>query len=129
MLDFTGMEFSIKLEDISKFEHLMYMDWIKFMKIVETAITLLSPYTSLDPEKKDDNLLLISKDYGNNHYYLIRNVSRLVSSQLALREHAKYLCEDCLVHFSNEQKLKAHQEYDCRYVLAKIPTTDLKKNQ
>nr|WP_253308882.1 DNA polymerase [Rickettsia endosymbiont of Ceutorhynchus assimilis] len=134
-LDFTGMEFPIKLKDISKFEQLNNISinvygldnaYENGRNIIEVVGPL---YFTQSRKANHVNLLLISNDSGDSHYCLIRNMSRLISSQLSKHDRQKYLCDGCLMYFSTEQKLKTHQEHDCAHVSVKLPTTDLKKNK
>ena len=51
------------------------------------------------------DLLLIEK-----HYVLIRNLSRLVRSQVTSREHAHYVCRRCLHFCTSAEILEKHME-------------------
>ena len=97
----------------------------------KNTIEVVGPlyFSSSHNKNRHANLLLISNDSGNNHYCLIRNMSRLLSSQINCSHNAKYLCDGCLVYFTSEQKLNDHQMFDCGHVVAKCPTTNLKKNK
>lgn len=60
------------------------------------------------------NLLLISDGgfaTGAMHYCVIKNISRLLSSQVSGHEKSKSFCLRCLNHFPNEEKLSIHEEY------------------
>ncbi|CAG9769728.1 unnamed protein product [Ceutorhynchus assimilis] len=134
-LDFTGLEFPIKLKDVGKFEQLnnISINVYGLDEVYENGrniIEVVGPlYFTLSRKARHVNLLLISDDFGNTHYYLIRNMSRLISSQLSKHKEAKHLCDGCLLYFPTEQKLKAHQEHDCGHVSVKLPTIDSKKNK
>ena len=56
------------------------------------------------------NLLLIS-DGEAMHYCVIKNISRLLSSQVSFHEKSTSFCLRCLNHFPNEEKLSIHEEY------------------
>ena len=58
------------------------------------------------------NLLLISKK-ERQHYCLINNISRLLSSQTPDRHGKKIFCLRCLNSFSKQQSLDEHQ-YWCK---------------
>ena len=49
------------------------------------------------------------------HYVWIKDLSRLVSTQLLKRYHKHYICDRCLHYFRTEEKLAAH-ENDCKKV-------------
>ena len=65
---------------------------------------------SEDPEV---NLLLISEGDGdaNNHYCWIKDLSRLLSSQVNNRNGKVFFCKMCLNSFKSEGSLKKHLEY------------------
>ena len=52
------------------------------------------------------NLLLIQK-----HYCVIKNISRLLTSQVSKHNESKVYCLSCLNHFPNKEKLSIHEEY------------------
>ena len=56
------------------------------------------------------NLLLIS-DGERQHYCLIKNMSRLLSSQTGNRQHEKYFCMRCLNSFHSQDSLNKHIEF------------------
>ncbi|XP_065639613.1 uncharacterized protein LOC136072342 [Hydra vulgaris] len=56
------------------------------------------------------DLLLISND-ETNHYCLIKNLSRLLSSQTSKNEHEMFYCRNCLLGFSTEESLYKHKLY------------------
>ena len=56
------------------------------------------------------NLLLISDD-EKQHYCLIKDMSRLLSSQKSKNEHKKLFCLKCLNHFGTRKLLDKHEEY------------------
>ena len=56
------------------------------------------------------NLLLISSD-EKQHYCLIKDTSRLSSSQISKNEHKKFFCLRCLNPFGSEELLDSHTEY------------------
>lgn len=45
-----------------------------------------------------------------SHYCWIKNLSRLVSSQLNAHGHKNYICDRCLNYFEFEKKLNEHAE-------------------
>ena len=78
------------------------------------------------PKKVHVNLLIIDDDNGNSHYCYIKNLSRLIGSQLSKNRKKKYLCDGCLVYFSTSDKLKEHKQYDCNHIRVNLPTKKLK---
>ena len=83
---------------------------------------------SFHPLRKSDNtdrkhkirLMLIEKD-GVKHYCLIKNISRLLSSQVFNNHHGEhYFCDCCLNVFWCEEALNKHLEYCSKHEAVKI---------
>ena len=64
-------------------------------------------------------LMLIEKD-GVLHYCLVKNDSRLLSSQVSKHNGKKYFCDRCLNPFWCEQSLNKHLEYCSNHEAVKI---------
>ncbi|KAJ8909922.1 hypothetical protein NQ315_017226 [Exocentrus adspersus] len=71
----------------------------------------------------------LSDEEGNNHYCLISDLSRLVSSQKSKHLGKIYFCDGCLQSFSTINHLKQHEKNDCNHLCTKIPTTYPKLNK
>ncbi|XP_065664740.1 uncharacterized protein LOC136086372 [Hydra vulgaris] len=56
------------------------------------------------------DLLLISNG-ETNHYCLIKNLSKLLSSQTSNKHCKKYYCRNCLLGFNSEERLSNHKSY------------------
>ncbi|EFA09106.1 hypothetical protein TcasGA2_TC015228 [Tribolium castaneum] len=133
-LDFTDISFPVKLTDIFKFEALnnisvnVYGTEQRFDHEKGKWVSdIIGPFY-LTSKKRDIhvNLLLIVDDERMiKHYCLISNISRLISSQLSKHNHAKFICNGCLLFFSSEQKLVKHRKYACNEVVTTLPTSDL----
>jgi hypothetical protein len=137
-LDFTGISFPVKLSDIPKFEMLnnisvnVYGTELKFDKIKDRWFSeIIGPfYLTSQQRKLHVNLLLIVDDEKMvSHYCLIRNLSRLVSSQFSKNAHAKFICNGCLLFFSTEKRLLEHCKHACNEVVTKLTTSDLITNK
>ena len=70
------------------------------------------------------DLLLIEED-GKKHYYLIKNLSRLLSKQVTKHDGALVFCRRCLNHFPNNEKLEVHKEYCARKECVKIEMPEM----
>ncbi|XP_025268670.1 uncharacterized protein LOC112639336, partial [Camponotus floridanus] len=69
----------------------------------------------LSQQKRDKHInLLYVKDSNNSvgHFVWIKNLSRLVSSQLSKKDHKKYVYDRCLHYFGSDDKLQSHT-VDC----------------
>ena len=74
------------------------------------------------------DLLLIEEDV-KEHYCLIKNLSRLLSKQVAEDEKPKVFCRRCLNHFPNNEKLEVHKEYCSRKECVKIEMPAIKTDK
>ena len=75
----------------------------------------ISKYTDRTPI----NLLMIS-DGEKTHYCLIKNMSRLLSSQTSKTEHVQHFCLSCLNPFHSKESLSKHLEYCNEHEAVKI---------
>ncbi|XP_071581344.1 uncharacterized protein [Temnothorax nylanderi] len=80
--------------------------------------------------KKHVNLLYVQDPRDNNvgHFAWIKNLSRLVSSQLSKHAGRKYICDRCLHYFSSSDKLQSHT-VECRKInkcAIRLPSEDNK---
>ena len=57
---------------------------------------------------------------GVNHYCLVKNLSRLLSSQVSKHDGKKYFCKRCLNRFSSQKALDKHEEYCGNHEAVKI---------
>ncbi|XP_070168291.1 uncharacterized protein [Polyergus mexicanus] len=122
VLNLQNIEFPMTLSQIKKFE--LYNDisinvyCIEKEKEKENNIIPIR----LSEQKKDRhvNLLYIQDSQDLGHFAWIKNLSRLVSSQLSKRNGQKYICDRyvylikiCLHYFGSDDKLQSHI-VDCR---------------
>ena len=99
-LNFKGIDFPVKLKDITKFENqnsnlpgINVFSVNDNNKIYPLRLFQKDCQTSID-------LFLFSKD-ENMHYCLIKNFSRLVRSQITSDTNSKiHICKKCLTHFT-----------------------------
>ncbi len=62
-----------------------------------------------DNEMQNDKFINLFL-HDDNHYCVVKNLGRLVSSQLSNHGHKKHLCLSCMNGFSANEILKTHQE-------------------
>ena len=151
VLNFTGMNFPVKLRDISKFEELnnisvnVYGLESRFDNN-EIKYEVVGPLRYASKKlQKHVNLLLVTKDCNvkdddddgesehvcddncvKNHYCWISDLSRLVSSQISNHHDKLYFCDGCLIHFISPSALMLHQKNDCKHIFTLTPSTDVK---
>ncbi|EZA49497.1 hypothetical protein X777_12309 [Ooceraea biroi] len=72
------------------------------------------PLRLADEMDKHANLLYVQdpRDNSLGHFACIKNLSRLVSSQINKQNGQKYICDRCLHYFYTKEKLEAHT-MDC----------------
>jgi len=92
VLNFDDIEFPMTLKNIGKFEHLNNMS-INVYGIKEQKILPLQ--LANNKREKHVNLLYVQDPRNDNidHFTLINNLSRLVSSQLSKHNGKKYICD------------------------------------
>ncbi|XP_067211627.1 uncharacterized protein [Linepithema humile] len=103
VLNLCGIEFPVTLPQISKFEKLNAIS----VNVFTTEDSKIVPLRLADDKKeKHVNLLYVRKN-NDAHFVCIKNLSRLVSSQLS-----KHANKKCLHYFYTQEKLSAHS-IDC----------------
>lgn len=93
VLKLQDIEFPVTLKDIGKFEHLN--DVSINVYTIEEHKTIV-PIRLTDQEKdKHVNLLYMPDQHDEQigHFLYIKNLSRLVSSQVNKKEHKKHICD------------------------------------
>ena len=116
-LNMEGIEYPVILKDINKFEK----------QNPSISITVFGYDQNVYPLKNSDNtdrehkikLMLIEKDEVN-HYCLIKNLSRLLSSQVSNHNGKHHFCDRCLNSFLCEKSLNKHLEYCSNHEAVKI---------
>ena len=105
-LTFSDIDFPMKLSDITKFEkqNNIYVNVYGYEK--DTVYPL-----RFSKNRDVVDLLLISSA-ENNHYCLIKDLSRLVSMQASKHKTKIFLCRNCMQHFNKDDDLTKHEE-DC----------------
>ncbi|KYN09254.1 hypothetical protein ALC57_18634 [Trachymyrmex cornetzi] len=111
VLNLAGIEFPMILKDIQKFEQLNAMS-INVYGIGNKQILPLR--LTSDKKEKHINLLYLQDPRDDNvgHFAWIKNLSRLVSSQLSKVKNKKFFCDRCLHYFGSRERLQLHT-IDC----------------
>ena len=108
-LNMDGIEYPVSLEAINKFENHNPTISITVFGYKEKGVHPLRNSNNMDREHKI-RFMLIEKD-GVLHYCLVKNVSRLLSSQVSKHKEKSYFCDRCLNPFWCEKSLNKHLEY------------------
>lgn len=134
-LNLDDIQFPMKLEDIKKFEvnNNMSINVYGIERVVRgenSNYEIVGPlHYSKNKQLIHINLLLLSDNSGKTHYCWIKDMSRLLLSQINRNKSKKYFCDGCLQYFYSQGKLNVHQKEDCNFICTKIPTTNLKINK
>ena len=113
--DWKDLSFPVKLKDIGKFEQNnpgISLNVFGYEKNVY-------PLRVSKVKGKAVDLLLISEE-DKQHYCVVKNLSRLLSSQFDSHEHESFVCRRCLNHFTSEERLKTQLEICSQKDLVKI---------
>ena len=106
-LNMEGIEYPVSLKDIDKFEKQNPSISITVLGYEDKSVYVLR--NSENTNREHDVVLLLIE--GVNHYYLIKDLSRLLSSQVSKHHGKKYFCKRCLNPFNNQKALDKHKEY------------------
>lgn len=113
-IDFSGIEFPVKLENIDEFIASNHDININVFGIsAEDNKTIVGPlFSSARKSTYNINLLLLT-DGERSHYCWIRDLSKLASRQKKSRRDRHFYCQICLLAFNSEEQLKKHEEHGC----------------
>ena len=100
-LNMRGINFPVKLQAIEKFEKQNPVT----INVFGFEGEIYPLRISKDRSREPINLLLIS-DGKKEHYCLIKDMSRLLSSQTNNYQHRNHFCLRCLNPFATEKSLK-----------------------
>ena len=109
-LNMEGIEYHVSLKDLNKFEK----------QNPNIAITVLGyNRKSVYPLRNSDNaykrehniILMLIKEEGIHHYCLVKNLSRLLASQVSKAKRKEYFCTRCFNTFRSQEVLFKHLEY------------------
>ena len=109
LYDVTDLNFPISLQQISKFEKLNNISVSVYGYEDKTIYPLRVSIETYENDRHVELLLYIKDDVS--HYTLIRNFSRLVSSQVSKHNGVMHFCRFCLHGFSRPDLLSKHLPY------------------
>ncbi|KAJ8672229.1 hypothetical protein QAD02_003488 [Eretmocerus hayati] len=127
-LNMEGMSYPVKIHQIRDFENqneisvnvfgLERNDIIPFYKTMKEKEKHCDLLLLEEEEETGDELLM------NSHYVLIKDLSRLVSSNLSRDKAKKYICHACLNYFPDASRLEDHKKLcdhmnECRIIVPK----------
>ncbi|XP_047515259.1 uncharacterized protein LOC125056273 [Pieris napi] len=129
-LKFGNIKFPVKLKDIHKIESLNNISinvfGLEYNEQRKKHCIVGPLYFTKNKMQTHINLLYLTQG-KIGHYCYIKNMSRLISSQVSKSKEAIYLCDFCLQYFSTSERLNNHQKNDCRHICTQIPSVDKNK--
>ncbi|KAJ8971980.1 hypothetical protein NQ317_010076 [Molorchus minor] len=122
VLNVERIEFPMTLPQITKFEKNNSIS----VNVFGLEMNLKSKF-SVAPVQDDEQEVEIKY-----HYCYIKNLSRLLSSQLSKDTYKKLFCDRCLNYFSSQDKLNEHTEYceklnDCKRTMFNLKISFIRK--
>lgn len=113
-LDFSNIEFPVKVKDISKFEEQNNLT-VNVYSYDDEKKNVYPVYVSSDSPIGDQsqdrhiNLFLHSESEEKSHYCYIKNFSALMAHKTK-HDGTKFFCMRCLQHFNSKTTLTEHTE-------------------
>ena len=113
-----GIEYPVSLKDIDKFEN---QNPTVSITVFGYERKIVYPLRNSGNTDRGRNIILILiKEEGVNHYCLVKNLSRLLSSQVSKHKEKHHFCMRCLNAFWTYKSLNKHQEYCSKHEAVKI---------
>ncbi|XP_071055118.1 uncharacterized protein [Onthophagus taurus] len=127
VLNLQGITFPISVRDIVKVEKLNNLSINVYELVKESKGYSVEGPIYFTKQRRDIHInLLYLYESGKAHFVLIKNLSRLISSQVTHHGHSIHICDGCLTRFSSAEHLTAHQINDCNHTKTVVPSTNLK---
>lgn len=117
--DWNGIKFPVQLDKISVFEKNNRDYAINVFGYDNKNEVYPLRISNNDDRKETVNLLFMSNN-ETNHYCWVKDMSRLLSSQVSSHEHVRYFCERCINSFKTKEGLNKHVVYCKQHDAVKI---------
>ena len=109
-LNTKGITFPMKVKDITKFENLN--PDLPGINVFSNDGMTIYPLREVKKDCKNTIDLFLYEEDGKFHYSLIKNLSRLIRSQITTRtDEAIQICKRCFSYFTKEELLDNHIKY------------------
>lgn len=127
-LDFTNIDFPVKLTQIKRFENQndISVNVFGYDKIGKNYEIIGPLYHTSEKRRIHINLLLFNEG-DVRHYCVVKDLGKLVGGQLSKRGHRKYICDGCFIYFNSTEKLDEHLQNGCNKIRVDLPI-GFKKN-
>ena len=126
---YKPFENKIKDDDIKYPMTLYQIDKVEEMNNISINVYIVKDENKINLHhitKKKRNVhvnMLLIEEKDKHHYCLIRNKSRLMSSQVSKHNGKKFFCDQCTSHFQSAKALNKHEEL---FHEAKLTKDDIK---
>ena len=117
-LNMEGIEYPVSLKDIDKFERQNPSISITVLGYEGKSVCIHR--NSNNTNREHDVILILIEKEGVSHYCLVKNLSRLLSSQVSNHREKHHFCLRCLNSFWTHKSLNKHLEYCSNHEAVKI---------
>ena len=107
--NWDGLTFPVDLKQIDRFEKQNPTISVNVFGYEKKKVTILRKSETYKRENIVDLLLINEGEV--QHYCVIKNLSRLISSQYNKHQKKKYICRGCINMFNFEDSLEKHIKY------------------
>lgn len=124
----TNEEFAFPMDllKIKRFEQTNQHISVNVFGVGDDGLTIEGPLYKRSNKNRRIHINLLFFDNGTTfHFCWIKNLGRLVNSQINIRGHKKFICNDCLCIFHSQEKLEEHGKRDCLAVVCTFPKTSV----
>lgn len=108
VLNTTYMTFPVSLTDIKIFEKNNSKISVNVYGYEKNNQTISGPLYKTKTKRQYHINLLYLENGIKSHYCLIKNLARLLHSQITKNHGKLYFCDECLIFFNDEKKLDSH---------------------
>ena len=127
-LNMEGIEYPVSLKDIDKFEKQNPTISITVFGYKEKGKVFPLRVSEYVYTREVDIVLMLIEKNGVKHYTWVKNISRLLSSQVSNHKEKHYFCLRCLNPFWTPKSLEKHSEYCRNHEAVKIEMPEKGKN-
>ena len=127
-LNMEGIEYPVSLKDIDKFERQNPTISITVFGYKEKGNVFPLRVSEYVHTREVDIVLMLIEKNGVKHYTWVKNISRLLSSQVSNHKEKHYFCLRCLNPFWTPKSLEKHSEYCRNHEAVKIEMPEKGKN-
>ena len=119
-LNMDGIEYPVSLQDLNKFENQNPTISITVFGYNEKDRVFPLRVSEYVYTREVNIVLMLIEKNGVKHYTWVKNISRLLSSQVSNHKEKHYFCLRCLNPFWTPKSLEKHLEYCSNHEVVKI---------